>query len=466
MANVFAVKQRRTYKMVNKKKVPTPKPSAANLSHAAAVTKASYWLNDGDNILTSESFSNTREVNAKWNEWKTEAIQRYQKHHKANRKPPKNTTLIEEMMLIIGTDVQAEDYETIIRAYCKHFEQKYNTEVLYWAYHNHEGHLDEEGGEKINRHVHVFFSNIDNNGKSVRRQWGRNELSQMQTDVYEVGKSVGLDIERATKNVGRAPKGKGHRAYREQKRKEAEAERIAKIKDVQAENIKLRAELKEAGADREQYAKLETEIRELKEQAKAKELTVEQLHARIEKLEELAYTGKTKKKRVRNRATGKIRIKEVKETYKEKLEEVELTLDELMQFKSGQEITETAVQELRERNATLTSTVTQKNAQIANLKEKNREKDKKLEEKDKKIEVLEEKVGKLQDKNEKLETALDKASAKLAEWAKFIKERFSLDLFRDEPPEAEPEHPDTTSTITSVLTDEQEQPTSRQTLEH
>jgi len=89
------------------------------------------------------------------------------------------------------------------------FEEKYNTSVLFWADHNHEGHLDEEGNEIINRHVHVFYRNIGNDGLSVRRKWSRSEMSNMQTDIYQVGKDVGLNIERATLNPpGQSKKGK------------------------------------------------------------------------------------------------------------------------------------------------------------------------------------------------------------------------------------------------------------------
>ena len=48
MANVLAVNQRKTYRMVDKKKVKVPPPSAANLAHAATVTKANYWFKEAN----------------------------------------------------------------------------------------------------------------------------------------------------------------------------------------------------------------------------------------------------------------------------------------------------------------------------------------------------------------------------------------------------------------------------------
>ena len=450
MANVLAVKQRRTYKMVNGKKVATPKPSAANLAHAAAVTKASYWLNDGSGILKSSDFENVAEVNAKWKQWEAEASERYRQHHKAHRKPPKNTTLIEEMMLIIGTDVKCEDAAQLIEAYCKHFEEKYNTRVLYWAYHNHEGHIDEEGGEKINRHVHIFFDNIDKNGKSVRRQWGRTELSRMQTDAYEVGKSVGLDIERATKyKEGEAPKGQGHRGYREKKRKEAEAARIAKLKDIQAENKRLREQLKEAGASRDQYAELEAEIRTLKDAARSKELTIEQLQQRIAELEKIAYT--TTKKKVKSKLFKKTVIKEVKQSWKDVAEQQQEQIEglqiEVQQLKSSESSAKTKLSvqdaeiavlkykkeklEREKQSKPIENTsYAQKDIQIANLTSEKilleRENAK-----------LKKENSTLQKENSTLQKQLEKVSKKLASWRKFIFEKFKLDLLKDTPPPKE-----------------------------
>ncbi len=284
MANVLAVNQRKTYRMVDKKKVKVPPPSAANLAHAATVTKANYWFKEAneETVTTSMRISTTTEVNRLWQEWETKARTTYKQHHKAHRSPPKGTVLIEEMMLVIGTDVEIEDHKTLIRAYVKKFEEKYNTKVLYWADHNHEGHIDDNGKEKINRHIHIFFSNIDHSGKSVRRQWQRHEMSQMQSDVFEVGKSVGLRIERATKYApGTAPKQKSHRQVRAEKSIAQQKRTAAKIKDLKAETKRLREELREQGAKREDYAKLEALVRQLLQQIRQKDLTIEELKEKL-----------------------------------------------------------------------------------------------------------------------------------------------------------------------------------------
>jgi len=305
MANVLSIKQRKTYQMHKGKKVPLPPPTAANLSHASAVRSASYWLNDGSGIMVSEKLSNTREVNQRWHEWENQARDLYRENHSRKRNPPSNTTLIEEMMVVVGTDVENDfDHRELMETYVKHFEEKYNTKVLYWAYHDHEGHIDfDTREEKINRHYHLFFSNISNHGKSVRRQWKRGELSQMQTDVHEVGTSIGMKIERAIKyEKGKAPKGKGHRSYRIEKQKE-EREKVKRkieslttetlslkesIQILKEENKQLRAALQAEKAKRTHYAQLESEKKRLDDLIRRKEIDhqeaidqLKQVHASI-----------------------------------------------------------------------------------------------------------------------------------------------------------------------------------------
>ena len=57
---------------------------------------------------------------------------------------------------------------------------------------------------------------------------------------------------------------------------------LAKAKDLQEINKELRAELKEAAATREDYAKLEQLNKELKEKIKEKDLTIDELNKKID----------------------------------------------------------------------------------------------------------------------------------------------------------------------------------------
>lgn len=75
-----------------------------------------------------------------------------------------------------------------------------------------------------------------------------------------------------------------HKAYKAKKRDEDKllAKEIAKQKDLKAEVAQLRKELQEQGAIREDYARLEQLNRDLKEQVKSKNLTIEELGRTVE----------------------------------------------------------------------------------------------------------------------------------------------------------------------------------------
>lgn len=197
MANANAVKIRSTKKKANGKP-KYPKPSGANLAHNSAVNKATYWLNDGNKIIQSQSYNNTHEVNADWIKWENEARERYKNNPNNQRAIKSNAVLLEEGLIIIGTDVNAKekDIEKIVKDFVAKFEKDNNTKVRHWAYHNHEGH-EEDGKEIINRHVHFIFDNVDNNGVMVRRNWKRDYFKQLQTDIFDISKKYIKNIERA-----------------------------------------------------------------------------------------------------------------------------------------------------------------------------------------------------------------------------------------------------------------------------
>ena len=196
MANANAIKIRST-KKTKTGKPKYPKPSGANLAHNSAVNKANYWLNDGGDIIQSQSYNNTHEVNADWIKWENEAKERYKNNPSNQRAIKSNAILLEEGLIIIGTDVNAKDkdIEKIAKDFVAKFEKDNNTNIRHWAYHNHEGHK-EDGKEHINRHIHFIFDNVDNNGVMVRRNWKRDYFKQMQTDIFDISKKYVKDIER------------------------------------------------------------------------------------------------------------------------------------------------------------------------------------------------------------------------------------------------------------------------------
>src|SRR5574344_1364580 len=170
-----------------------------------------------------------------------------------------------------------------------------------------------------NYHGHIEMLGLDSQGNSIRRKLDKPMLRTIQTDVaailgmergrhtsynkdeyFEITKAMPEKEEFASKEeynkafkekakelgLYKEPKAKRLDTYDYKKAKEMEAEAVArelaKAKDLQELNKKLREELKEQGATREDYAKLEQLNRELKEQIKAKDLTIDELNLKID----------------------------------------------------------------------------------------------------------------------------------------------------------------------------------------
>lgn len=216
------------------------------------------------------------------------------------------------------------------QAVCQYLEKKLDTKVIQMSMHRDEGHHKkhshtEEEQElhdllKIkNYHGHIEMLGLDSQGNSIRRKLDKPMLRTIQTDVaailgmergrhtsynkdeyFEITKAMPEKEEFASKEeynkafkekakelgLYKEPKAKRLDTYDYKKAKEMEAEAVArelaKAKDLQELNKKLREELKEQGATREDYAKLEQLNRELKEQIKAKDLTIDELNLKID----------------------------------------------------------------------------------------------------------------------------------------------------------------------------------------
>jgi hypothetical protein len=171
---------------------------------------------------------------------------------------------------------------------CEYLEKTFDTKVFQVAIHRDEGHIADDGSKEVNYHAHIEFMGLDTQGQSVRKKLTKSALSKLQTETAKL-----LNMERG-KNYARERSPRPKRldtheykakakalqeqrlALKKDKNKERE-EVLAKLKDVNEENKRLRAKLKEQGASREQYAELEETIRELKEGARRKDLTLKEL---------------------------------------------------------------------------------------------------------------------------------------------------------------------------------------------
>ena len=138
--------------------------------------------------------------------------------------------------------------------------------------------------EKVyNYHAHAKFSMFDREtGKTARMQ--KKDMSER---IKFVSDELGLlfapdqETSRIKKSVNLVKDEHLVRARELEAQKELKQE-LAKAKDLQEINKKLREELKQAAATREDYAKLEALNKDLKEQLKDKTLTVDELNKKID----------------------------------------------------------------------------------------------------------------------------------------------------------------------------------------
>jgi len=179
-----------------------------------------------------------------------------------------------------------------MRKVARYLENELGTKVFQIAMHRDEGHVDQHGLKHKNYHAHIEFMGLDQDGYSVRKKLTRAMLIQMQSDIAEIlGMERGICYAQEQKPRPKRLDTYDFKAAKEREEKEVAAvvkrsakliseqidTRNAKIKDLQAENKRLKAKLKEIGAGRDQYAQLEQTVKELKAKIKAKDLTIEEL---------------------------------------------------------------------------------------------------------------------------------------------------------------------------------------------
>lgn len=242
---------------------------------------------------------------------------------RTGKKPHKNA--ITHLSAIVNLDKQHTLQD--VKKIAEYLEQKLGTKVFQISIHKDEGYIDEETGEPhINYHAHLEFMGLDEQGNSIRRKLDRKFLINLQDKVAEI-----LQMERGvnyTAERRKRPKRLDTYEYKEHARRQAETKKelLAKVKDLKEENRRLREELKKAGAQRAQYAELEAFVKQLKEQIKSKELTIEQLKEsfaqkeqelleQIQELENQVYSDKRypiTNKKMKWREVAKEQAKKIK----------------------------------------------------------------------------------------------------------------------------------------------------------
>ncbi|WP_456391210.1 plasmid recombination protein, partial [Hydrogenimonas sp.] len=174
----------------------TKAPNAGNLVHNAGLKSANYWLDYKPDLMQLEKIKSTKEANEKWRAW-IEAIEENYKKNK-ERKLRSDAVRIEEGLIVVGKDVvgreNSEKLRALVENFISLFQKKYNTGVLHWAIHDHEGVSEVDK----NIHVHFLFSNFGFDGNNVRNEMTKYELSKLQDMIFEAAQPVFEGVKRAT----------------------------------------------------------------------------------------------------------------------------------------------------------------------------------------------------------------------------------------------------------------------------
>ena len=218
-----------------------------------------------------------------------------------------------EAVINLNKEHTLEDVQQLV----KEIEKETGFTSVQIAIHRDEGRV-ERGTPIYNLHAHVTFFTLDQNGEQLYRktikasdrrkiekelleknpalQKGepkseeRKAFNKLVADEIKARGLKVMDKERLSKlqdltakvlKMERGQKGsKAVRLTHKQYKATKQAE-LAKVKDLKEEIKELRAELKAQGAGREDYAKLEALNKELKEQVKAKDLTISDLKKEV-----------------------------------------------------------------------------------------------------------------------------------------------------------------------------------------
>ena len=185
-----------------------------------------------------------------------------------------------EAVINLNKEHTLEDVQQLV----KEIEKETGFTSVQIAIHRDEGRM-ERGTPIYNLHAHVTFFTLDQNtGQQLYRKSITPKQKEQQPNLKPMNRerlSKLQDITAKALGMERGKKGsKAQRLDHKQYKATKQAE-LAKVKDLKEEIKELRAELKAQGAGREDYAKLEALNKELKEQVKDKDLTIEDLKKEV-----------------------------------------------------------------------------------------------------------------------------------------------------------------------------------------
>jgi hypothetical protein len=249
----------------------------------------------------------------------------YKAHH--GRKLNTKAQPIREAVLNLNKEHNLSDVEAL----AEQIKEQFGIEPLHLAVHRDEGYKDDNGEKVYNYHAHVVFGWYDfETHRSIKLD--KSDMRKMQDLTAKSLKMQRGESKEITKRE-RLNHRQYKRAMREADARENEA--LATQKMLKEVNTELRKQLKEQSAKREDYAKLEAEIRELKAQIKSKNLTVSDLQAKIanhkKELEKALAAQKQKIMEKAKEANGILLAKE-RAKHQQELERAENSVNDLIKI--------------------------------------------------------------------------------------------------------------------------------------
>jgi hypothetical protein len=261
-------------------------------------------LEDPSYLLPIE-FRKENEINRSSAEAKTfvkelfsEASINYRKHFKQKIQ---SKSYMWEAVVNLNAHHKMEDLELLVQE----LERETGFTGVQISIHRDEGHIEKDKSGKEfairNYHAHITFFTLDRStGQQLYRRritkkqlktqpnlkpFDRKRLNHIQTLV-----SKSLNMERGEEGSSATRlSSKEYRAVQKQIKKEKEIlvkninnHFLPKLKDLKKENAQLRLELQEQGANREDYAKLEQTMRDLKTEIKNKTLTIDKMNIELD----------------------------------------------------------------------------------------------------------------------------------------------------------------------------------------
>lgn len=239
----------------------------------------------------NEYSCNASEANAKFNELYDEALANYfnRTHQKIQTKNLRFSAVV-----TINENHSLQDVQNLAFK----IEQIYGFQPIQIAIHRDEGHfITDESGQKVkdengnfifdaNLHAHIEFFALDKQGINRYKSKDRYRINkELQTLVAnELGMQRGKDYaalgQKPPKHLTRQEYAKYKAMSERQALKEQswvkENERLkvdlASLKEINETNKQIREQLKQSGANRADYAKLEQEISDYRQKIKNKEL--------------------------------------------------------------------------------------------------------------------------------------------------------------------------------------------------